>query len=187
MSELKFFNREFPDSYEELITYYPRYYYDVLEMCAILHAHGKFADALLDDIEQVFLNNFIEAADLSTIEMWEDMLGITHNDRLTLEQRRTIVLAYLIRRDHIGEPEIRDIIRQYSQAEVTVDFALGIIYITIAEELFEEEELIRNLYQRIPAHLALHMQFDTDREYDTEQEFRAGVVIQSHIKATLVG
>ena len=33
---MKFYNKVFPSSYHELITFYPRFYRDVLEMDAIL-------------------------------------------------------------------------------------------------------------------------------------------------------
>lgn len=41
---MRFYGNQFGSSYEELISYYPRYYRDVLEMVAILNAQGKLLD-----------------------------------------------------------------------------------------------------------------------------------------------
>ena len=43
---MKFYNKVFPSSYHELITFYPRFYRDVLEMDAILRAEGWLIDGI---------------------------------------------------------------------------------------------------------------------------------------------
>ena len=104
---MKFYERYYKNNYEELTTWYPRFYRDVFEMVEILKASGQVLDALEDKIEQAYLNNFILTADTETISRWETLLGITYSEPLTLPQRKRVVIARLIGYGHIGEPEIR--------------------------------------------------------------------------------
>ena len=95
---MKFYQKYFKNNYEELLTYYPRYYREIFEMVEILKAHGKIADALEENIERVFLNNFILTADEKTIQIWEqDILNITYQKKLTLEQRKNVIIALLMK------------------------------------------------------------------------------------------
>lgn len=166
---MKFYNnRYFKNNYEELITYYPRFYRDVFEMVEILKAQGRIADVLEEQIEQAYLNNFIVTADAETIKMWEEILDITYEEKLTLDQRKSVVIGRISGYGHIGEPEIQGLIANYTGNAVGVDFAQGVIYITIDGEIFGENNLLNTLQRRIPAHLALNMYIHTRRAIKQE-------------------
>ena len=152
---MKFYNRYYANGYEELITYYPRFYRDVYEMREILKAHGRVSDELENNIEQTFLNFFILTADLDTVKVWEKTFGITYDEALTLDQRRHVILGKLGGFGHIGEPEIRAIVRQYTDKGESVDFRNGTVVVTLEELLFGRANLMETLRSRIPAHLAL--------------------------------
>lgn len=76
---MKFYEKHFENNFEELITYYPRFYRDVYEMVEILKAHGSIADGLEADIERTYLNSFIDYADEETITKLERFLMIGLN------------------------------------------------------------------------------------------------------------
>lgn len=154
---MRLYNRYYKSNYHELISHYPRYYREVFEMVEILKAQGKVVDALEDNIEQTFLDHFILTADPPTIRTWEKFLDITYEEQLTLEQRRRVVIARLCGLGHIGEPEIRAIIGNYSEGETDVDFENSSIMITINGEIFDRNNLIETLLRRIPAHLGLFL------------------------------
>lgn len=152
---MKFYNRYYENGYEELISYYPRFYRDVYEMREIIKAHGRITDELENNVEQTFLNFFILTADLETVKVWERTFGITYDEALTLDQRRHVVLGKLGGYGHIGEPEIRAIVRQYTDKGESVDFRNGTVVVTLEELLFGRANLTETLRDRIPAHLAL--------------------------------
>lgn len=162
---MKFYNRYYTGSYEELLTYYPRFYRDVFEMVEILKAFGRVADGLEAGVERVFLNSFILTADAETVKEWEGILHITYAEQLTLDQRKRVVIGRLCGNGHIGEQEIREIIANYTGGAVGIDFKLGVIYITIEGEVFGEANLLDTLYRRVPAHLAIGMQVRTRRTF----------------------
>ncbi len=163
---MKFYHKYFKNNYEELIRYYPRYYREVFEMVEILKSHGKIADSLEENIERVFLNHFILTADEKTIKIWEeDILDITYRQKLSLEQRKAVIIAILCGHGHIGEPEIREIIANYTQNNVAIDFKKGILSILIDGVLFDEINLYETLLRRIPAHIAFGMSVHSKREF----------------------
>lgn len=166
---MKFYQKYFKNNYEELITYYPRYYREIFEMVEILKAHGKIADDLEENIERVFLNNFILTADEQTIKIWEeDILSITYQKSLSLEQRKKVIIALLCGHGHIGEPEIREIIGNYTKNAVAVDFEKGRISILIDGMVFDEINLYHTLLKRIPAHLGLGVRIHIKRKFRQE-------------------
>ena len=178
---MKFYERYYKGNYEEFITWYPRFYRDVFEMVEILKASGRILDGLEDKIEQVYLNNFILTADTETIGRWEELLGITYSSPLTLPQRKRVVIARLIGYGHIGEPEIRETIRNYTENAVTVDFNRGVIRIVIDGTVFDEQNLLKTLLFRIPAHLALDMKIHIRRRISQTVTVRHGGMAGAHL------
>ena len=75
------------------------------EMVEILKAFGRISDGLEAEIEQAYLNNFILTADAETVKIWEKVLGITYKEKLTLDQRKSVVIGRISGYGHIGEPE----------------------------------------------------------------------------------
>ena len=181
---MKFYNRYYTGSYEELLTYYPRFYRDVFEMVEILKAFGRVADGLEAGVERVFLNSFILTADAETVKEWEGILHITYAEQLTLDQRKRIVIGRLCGNGHIGEQEIREIIANYTGGAVGIDFKLGVIYITIEGEVFGEANLLDTLYRRVPAHLAIGMQVRTRRTFRQQLRSCSAMNAAVHTAAT---
>lgn len=161
---MKLYEKE-QSGYEELVSYYPRFYKTVEEMVALLKYFGSVCDDMEAQAEQAYLNNFIMEADADTIKSWEQTLHISYTEPLSLDQRRRVVLGRVSGNGHIGEPEIRIIIAAYTQAPVTVDFAKGIITVVIAGGIFGEDNLLDTLLRRIPAHLALDMKAEIKRTF----------------------
>lgn len=184
---MKFYEKYYKSNYEELIAHYPRFYRDVFEMVEILKAYGRIADGLEDSIEQAYLNNFILTADAETIKTWETVLHITYTEKLTLEQRKRVVIGRISGYGHIGEPEIRGIIANYTENSVALDFALGVIYVVIDGEIFDETNLLNTLLGRIPAHLALNMQIRIRREFRQPLKFNFGGAAGANLRLEPVG
>ena len=184
---MKLYENYYKNNFEELITYYPRYYRDVFEMVEILKAFGRVADGLEANIEQTYLNNFILTADAETIRVWEEILEITYTRPLTLDQRKRVVIARLAGYGHIGEPEIRGIIANYTERAVAVDFQRGVVFITIEGEVFDEMNLWDTLLRRIPAHLALNVKVHIQRSFRQRIDFHFGGATGAHFKLPPVG
>lgn len=119
---MKFYDKYFENNFEELITYYPRFYRDVFEMVEILKAHGGIADEMEANIEQTYLNCFIDYADEDTIEQLEKFLNIGLNKSRTLEERRRIVKSYFVGFGKVSASMIAEMIQSYTGAQVDIRF-----------------------------------------------------------------
>lgn len=119
---MKFYNKYFANNYEELITYYPRFYREVFEMVEILKANGRIIDELEDNIEQVYLNNFIDYADEATITKLEKFLMIGLNKSRTLEERRRLVKSYFVGFGKVSASMLAEMIQSYTGASVESRF-----------------------------------------------------------------
>ena len=74
-----FYNKYYPNNYEELISYYPKFYREVFEMRAILEAEGSLADDMEDNIERVFDNS-----------AYNLMASLVRDCKLTEKQKKEI-------------------------------------------------------------------------------------------------
>ena len=119
--------------------------------------------------------------------MWEEILEITYTRPLTLDQRKRVVIARLAGYGHIGEPEIRGIIANYTERAVAVDFKRGVVFITIEGEVFDEMNLWDTLTRRIPAHLALNMKVHIQRTFRQRIDFHFGGATGAHYTLSPVG
>lgn len=116
---MKFYDNYWEDSYDELITYYPRFYRGVLEMEAILRAHGGVADGVMDSIERAYLNSFIDYMDEDTITRLEQFLHISLNKERTLEERRRLVKSFFVGFGKVSASMLAEMIQSYTGAAVS--------------------------------------------------------------------
>ena len=159
---MKFYEKYYPSNYEELITYYPRYYGDVFEMVEILKAYGRIIDGIEENIEQAYLNGFIDYADEAAIEKLEGFLKIGLNRNRTLEERRRLVKSYFVGFGKISATVLNRIVLTYfrTTAEISLkqcdesgNHGLFIIINKDAEEVLYTSDFTKILRLRIPAHI----------------------------------
>lgn len=184
---MSYLNPPYEDNFKELCAAMPLFYLDVFEMREILKAQGRLMDDVCASFELVIDNSFIMTADDQTIRKWEAVLNIPRDPSLTLEQRRKIVAGYTSGRGHIGEPEIREIVRQYTENAITVAFAKGVITIDIEGEIFGEDSLVDTLLRRIPAHLALKILLHIRRVFRHEIPIGYAALVGSYFLGPPVG
>lgn len=160
---MKFYDKYFANNFEELITYYPRFYRDVFEMVEILKAHGRVADGIETNIEQTYLNCFIDYADEATIAQLEKFLNIGLNKSRTLEERRRLVKSYFVGFGKVSASMISEMIQSYTGAQVDIRFepfdeaGNNMLYINFKrgdEPTLYMSDINLLLSKKIPAHIA---------------------------------
>lgn len=160
---MKFYEKYYASNYEELITYYPRFYRDVFEMVEILKAHGRIADGIEGNIEQAYLNGFIDYADEATIAKLEKFLEIGLNRNHTLEERRRLVKSYFVGFGKVSASVICQMISAYTNAPVTCRFepfdeeGNNLLYIDFQRndgETIYMSDILMLLARKLPAHIA---------------------------------
>lgn len=171
---MSYLNQPYEDNFKELCAAMPLFYLDVYEMREILKTEGRLLDGVSGAFETIIVDNFIATADAATLKLWEAALGITYEKTLTLEQRRSVVIGRISGSGHIGEPELREIIGQYTDIRPKVGFAKGVISIVIYEEVFDEDNMLDTILRRIPAHLALDMTVEIRRVFRSDLDIAHG-------------
>ncbi len=159
---MKFYEPYYANNYEELITYYPRFYRNVFEMVEILKAYGRILDDIERNIEQTYLNGFIDYADEATISKLENFLKIGQNKNRTLEERRKLVKSYFVGSGKISASKIYRMIAVYTDSPVICklepfdDEGNNRLYIEIQsneEETICTRDIFVLLSKKIPANL----------------------------------
>ena len=155
--------------YEELISMYPNFYREIYEMQEILKVQGKLSDNLKTDIQQVFFNQFVEYADSETIAVYEKIIGIQTDTSKSLEQRRSVVRAFLTGSGKLSETVIKSIIGSYTGGDVecsldTVNYRDDFHTLSITAERGSGEtinlsDIISLIEKKIPAHLKYDLSF----------------------------
>ena len=126
-------------------------------MDAIWRAQGRQLDGVRSSIEQMVLNGSIYTADSRTISQYEKFLGITTDLSTPLEERRKVVAAMMYSTQHIGAPEIKEIVGLFTPADADVTFEDGVIGLSVQsspDEPLDVEACFKALQRQIPAHLA---------------------------------
>lgn len=168
-----FYKKFYKSCYEELINYYPRYYRDVLEMCAILKADGNIADKLEDSIEKVFANAFIDTADAATVARLERFLDLKLKKVGTLEERRRIVKAFFVGSGKTSASMLKSMISAYTNSEVTVRFepadtyGNNKLYIEF-DRGSEKDVFLDDIQTLVSMKIPAHIEFSLNMTYGTE-------------------
>lgn len=119
---MRFYNKYYANDFEELLTYYPRFYHGVYEMVEILKAQGKIADEIERNIEQVYFNCFIDYADEPTLAKLERFLDIGLNKTRTLEERRRLIKSFFVGFGKVSASLLEEMIKSYTGANVSSRF-----------------------------------------------------------------
>lgn len=188
---MKFYNKVFPSSYHELITYYPRFYRDVLEMDAILRAEGWLIDGIEAGIERVFYNCFIKTADEETISKLEQFIGIEVTEGSTLEDRRNAVMSYFVGFGKVSATSIKELLSVYTSDPIDIIFEpadeaknnrLDISINRNTPEGFSVLDVMKTLARRLPAHI--WYQVDVKHTINSNLYLGSAYVTVKHVTLT---
>ena len=164
------FNYQWDSNYDELITFYPKYYYDVLEMKAILQAEGYALDEFMENTERVFNDCFIDTMDENCVSQLEDWLNIHLYKQRTLEERKRLLKTFFVGHGRLDAELIKQTVSAYTGTDVEVyllpinrtpgsveyeagDNRLYINYSRGTEETFYVNDVDTLLSRLIPPHL----------------------------------
>ena len=155
---MRLYDNALSSRYEELKTFYPVWYRDVLEMDALWRVFGNRLDEVQAGIVQAIGNCYINTADEEAIKKLEDFLYVTYDGPRTLPERRALVASFFIGNGHIGEKEIKELMAGFTNGEISVALVGGTVEISVSREISDRFNLADSTYvilKRIPAHLGL--------------------------------
>lgn len=153
-----FYNQE-RSGYEELVSYGPYFYKEILEMDANYRFAGKTLDIMAEGLESIVSNQFIDSADEDTILRMEKWLGIDTDFSRTLEDRRKKVKLVWNGGEKLSGSFIKSLVRSYTGCEddptVKMTTYLSInAYITSNKAVYISD-LVEQLEKMKPAHIRM--------------------------------
>ena len=157
---MRLYDNAYPSTYEEIKTWYPAWYRDVLEMDALWRVWGGQLDEIQAGIIRAIDNNFIDYADAETLAKLETFFHITYDGPRTLTERRNMIKAIILGQGHVGQKEIKELIAVFTNGKIDVELIGGMVRITVTRDFGDNFNLYDChfiLDNRIPAHLALDM------------------------------
>jgi hypothetical protein len=112
-----------PDNYhDELASWFPSWYRNVLEMDALWHTWGILLDHLQEDIKRALDNYFLVSCDEATIEFWENFISTDLKILHSIEYRRRYIMTHFSGFGKCSASQIKSIIKQYTGFGATVRY-----------------------------------------------------------------
>lgn len=158
MNNPVFYNQE-RSGYEELVSYGPYFYKDILEMDANYKFAGKTLDVMAEGLESIISNQFISSADESTILRMERWLGIDTDFSRTLEDRKKKVQLVWNGGEKLSGSFIKNLVRSYTGCDddpaVKMTTYLSINACISANKSVYISDLVEQLEKMKPAHIRM--------------------------------
>lgn len=148
------FNNRQRSGYEELKTYQPLWWAQILEMRANNRFAGYTLDRMADDLEKLIANQFFDSCSEEMIERFEEFLGINGIGK-DLEERRNNVQLTWLGGLKMNRTRIKSIVKTYCdcKCEVYLTDAYLIIEMVFKDEIANIRNLLKN--STIPAHIGI--------------------------------
>lgn len=149
------------NAYEQISSFYPRWYLEIYEMNEILKIEALVAENAQKAIDLILDNHFLDTIDVGKATELEHYLGITTSANRSIEERRLVIKSYFLGRGKLSLAQIISIVQALSGGKVTATFSkrnnngdngikLNIYNCYIKGMLID---IISTLQNRVPAHL----------------------------------
>lgn len=141
---------------DRLKSYLPEYYQGIKEIEALMEAEGYEVTDLLEKIESVFNQKFVDDATWG-LDLWEKELGLPVNPQLTENERRSKIKGRIRGTGKVGAELIKEVIDAYTNGDIEVFFdeAIKVQFTSclgIPTNLDDAQKAVEEI---IPAHLEL--------------------------------
>lgn len=141
----------------DLLILLPEYFQKILDFKELMNTEQIELEQLWARIEQLWLNLYIQTADIPTLEYYEDMLGLFPEPGDSIEIRRWRILSRFRRRTPFTLPMMYEVLNSLvgiGNYTVNIDVSNYIItfgFIDVEQDLVDEA--IKVMIQSLPAHL----------------------------------
>ncbi len=155
------------NAYEQISSFYPRWYLDVYEMREIIRIEALVAENMQKAIDLILDNHFLDTINEEKASELEAYLHISDISDRTIEERRAIIKSYFLGRGKLSLSQIIAIVKALSGGNCTGSFLPGDSYcnnyirlkITDCDIKLMLVDIISTLQERIPAHLWIELEY----------------------------
>lgn len=169
---------------DELMEQLPTWFKPVLEYIDLMRVYGAQLDTLNQDAKSIYLNQFVQTADLSTIRAWEKLFGITVRYGDTLEFRRSRLIQKFSQIVPYTYWHLRDRLTDlFGDAyTLTVDPVACTIRIYVTSDRYGAIDLLYDLiWDVVPAHLQVYANQEVSN-YVPNNAYVGGIVSTTYVQ-----
>lgn len=156
------------NAYEQISSFYPRWYLDIYEMNEILKIESLVATNIQNAIDLILDDHFLDTINEDKVTELEKYLGITSSTDRTIEERRNLIKTYFLGRGKLSVSQLVAIVKALSGGEVTGSFSQGnsnrdnYIKLKISKCDIKNTllDIISTLKDRVPAHLWVELYYE---------------------------
>ncbi|MDD2979520.1 MAG: DUF2313 domain-containing protein [Hespellia sp.] len=158
MIDTVFYNQE-RSGYEELLSYGPYFYRDILEMDTNYKFAGSTLDIMAEGLETIIRDQFVDSADEETISRMERWLEILVKEGRTLEDRRKKVKLIWNGGEKLSGKLIKNMVKSYTGCDETPEVRMT-TFLSVKAQAKEENviylsDLLEQMERMKPAHIRL--------------------------------
>lgn len=155
-----FYNQQ-RSGYEELLSYGPLFYKELLEMDTNYRFAGATLDVGAEGLEKLMQDQFIDTADEETISRWEKWLNITADSESDLDYRKKKVKLFWNGGDKLSGALIKSLVKNYTGCDETPSVKMT-TRLTISAQIKEDNQVyisdLEDLLERMkPAHILVEV------------------------------
>lgn len=143
---------------EKIKTYFPYYYYDVIEINSIINAECPEFENIDTSTDKIITEIYIDTAEDEGLSRLETIFNIEIPTGATIPEIRSVIKSILRGQNKLNSTTIKNVSLAYSNGEVDVSFTNGNIVITFISILgipSNIDELKNYLSERKPAHIGI--------------------------------
>ena len=171
------------NSYERMLKFVPAFFQDVFEMNAIYKVDGEMIDELLVHIDVIKANRYISSADEKTISEMETFFLVDSDKNSTLDDRRKLLVSYLIGFGKVSAKTLKSIIKALSNAESEITFLPADIEgnnrlninVFNPTESYRLDSVVKVLSKRIPGHIWYNIRI----QHEKTTTIYTGIAVQN--------
>ena len=169
---------------DELMEQLPTWFKPVLEYIDLMRVYGAQLDTLNQDAKSIYLNQFVQTADLPTIRAWEKLFGITVRYGDTLEFRRSRLIQKFSQIVPYTYWHLRDRLTDLfgDDYTLTVDPVACTIRIYVTSDRYGAIDLLYDLiWDVVPAHLQVYANQEVSN-YVPNNAYVGGIVSTTYVQ-----
>lgn len=161
---------------ERMLNYYPPVVSSIKEFQAIVGSESTEMEQLANARDSVMNDAYLLTMGEERIKNWERVLGLTYDQKATLQDRRDTIIARIRAKGKLNTASIRAIVNSFTggTAEATMEDSTLVVKIKppSGNKSYQFESVEKELSKNLPSHIGLSVVRDYPiwDDYKTETD-----------------
>lgn len=158
---------------ERMLNYYPPVVRSIKEFQAIVDSESTEMEQLANARDAVMNDAYLQTMGEERIKNWERVLGLTYDQKATLQDRRDTIIARIRAKGKLNTASIRAIVNSFTggTAETSMEDSTLVVKIKPpnGNKSYQFESVEKELSKNLPSHIGLSVV----RDYPIWEDYKA--------------